>query len=223
MFVSYKNTKLSFVSQGGRVLKSTIINTLLVALIATITLPLTPRSADAQENKSAGLVAVLDVAKVFKENQGFDSKMKAIKSEADTLKAQIQQQQDAIKNEAQQLSNYEPGSPDRNQLEATLEQKQTALRTKARQAEADLLNREAKIYYDTYQEMQNVVAGLASQHGISLVLRFDSTAIDPTNRPEVIKGVNRAVVFHRRLDLTSMVIGKMNPSTAAAPTGTQNK
>ena len=194
-----------------------------MALLATITSPLTQRCADAQENKSAGLVAVLDVAKVFKENQGFDAKMKAIKSEADTLKAQIQQQQEAIKSEAQQLSNYEPGSPDRNQLEATLEQKQTALRTKARQAEADLLNREAKIYYDTYQEMQNVVAGLASQHGISLVLRFDSAAIDATNRAEVIKGVNRAVVFHRRLDLTNMVISQMNPSTAAAPDGTQNK
>jgi Skp family chaperone for outer membrane proteins len=204
-------------------LKSTIIKTFLVALIATVTLPLTQRCADAQETKGAGLVAVLDVAKVFKEHQGFDAKMKAIKSEAEGLKAQIQQQQDAIKSEAQELGNYEPGSPDRNQLEATLEQKQAALRTKARQAEADLLNREAKIYYDTYQQMKSIVSSLASQHGISLVLRFDSGPIDSTNRPEVIKGVNRAVVFHRRLDLTKMVIGQMNPSTAAAPTGTQNK
>lgn len=204
-------------------MKSTIIKTFLVALIATVTLPSTQRSADAQETKSAGLVAVLDVARVFKEHQGFDAKMKAIKSEADGLKTQIQKQQDAIKAEAQSLANFEPGSPDRNQLEATLEQKQAALRTKARQAEADLLNREAGIYYETYQQMQKVVSDMASQHGISLVLRFDSAPIDSTNRPEVIKGVNRAVVFHRRLDLTNMVIGQMNPSTAAAPTGTQNK
>ncbi len=163
------------------------------------------------------------LADVVKEHQGFDAKMKAIKSEAEGLKGQIQQQQDAIKAEAQELGNYEPGSPDRNQMEATLEQKQAALRTKARQAEADLLNREAKIYYDTYQQMQSIVSSLASQHGISLVLRFDSAGIDSTNRAEVIKGVNRAVVFHRRLDLTNMVIGQMNPSTAAAPTGTQKK
>ena len=108
-------------------------------------------------------------------------------------------------------------------MEATLEQKQAALRTKARQAEADLLNREAKIYYDTYQQMQSVVSSLANQHGISLVLRFDSGAIDSTNRAEVIKGVNRAVVFHRRLDLTNMVIGQMNPSTGRRPQLEPNK
>lgn len=204
-------------------MKSTIFKTFLVALIATVTLQSAQRSADAQETKSAGLVAVLDVAKVFKDHQGFDAKMKAIKSEAEGLKTQIQQQQDAIKAEAQALTNYEPGSNERNQLEATLEQKQAALRTKARQAEADLLNREAGIYYETYEQMQKVVSAMANQHGISLVLRFDSGPIDSTNRPEVIKGVNRAVVFHRRLDLTNMVIGQMNPGTAAAPTGTQNK
>ena len=204
-------------------MKSTIFRTFVVALIATVTLPLVQRHATAQETKAAGLVAVLDVAKVFKENQEFDGKMKTIKAEADGLKAQIQQQHEAIKAEAQELGQYDPGTTQRNQLEATLEQKQTALRTKARQAEADLLNREAKIYYDTYQQMQSVVANLASQHGISLVLNFDSEPFGATNRPEVIKGVNRAVVFHRRLDLTNMVIGQMNPGTAQAPTGTQTK
>lgn len=180
-------------------------------------------AASAQEDKG-GLVAVLDVAQVFKMNQNFDSKMAAIKSEADTLKTQIEQQMEAIQNEAQSLGQYAVGSSERNQMEASLEQKQTSLRTKARQAEADLLNREAKIYFDTYQQMQTVVASLADQHGISLVIRFDSEKIDSENRAEVIKGVNRAVVFHRRIDLTNMVIQNMGPTTtAAAPTGTQNK
>jgi len=203
-------------------LKTFIIKTLCAAVMAAVVFPLSSQS-HAQEDKGAGLVAVLDVAKVFRENQEFESKMAQIKSEADALKAQIQQQQEAIKDEAQQLKDYEVGSTERNQLEAALEQKQTALRTKARQAEADLLNREAKIYHETYQKMQEVVGSIANQHGISLVVRFDSEPIDATNRAEVVKGVNRSVVFHRRLDLTKMVIGQMNPATAQAPTGTQNK
>jgi Skp family chaperone for outer membrane proteins len=200
-------------------LKSTIKRSLLLALVATIMTPLTHQSVSGQDNQSAGLVAVLDVAKVFKENAGFDAKMKAIKSEADDLKVQITQQQEAIKAEAEQLGQYNVGSPERNSLEEQLEQKQTSLRTKARQAETELLNREAKIYYDTYKEMQSVVSSMASQYGISLVLRFDSDTIDPQNRAEVIKGVNRAVVFHRRLDLTNQVIKQMNPGQAQAPTG----
>ena len=71
--------------------------------------------------------------------------------------------------------------------------------------------------------MQTVVSSVAASNGISLVIRFDSEDIDPTNRGEVIKGVNRAVVYHRQLDLTRMVSSAMNGQQAQAPTGTQNK
>ena len=203
-------------------MKSTIIKSLLVAAVAVM-VPLAPQSVEAQATPQSGLVAVLDVAKVFKENQEFASKMELIKAEADTLKDQITKQQESIKARAQQLGSYEVGTADRNKLEADLEQQQAALRTKARQAEADLLNREAKIYYDTYQNMQGIVSSLSGQYGISLVLRFDSEPIDSTNRAEVIKGVNRSVVYHKRLDLTKEVTAAMNQRQAMAPTGTQNK
>ena len=208
-------------------MKSYITKMVLKAVLIAVTavVATTTGQANAQEAK-AGLVAILDVAKVFKENNGFDSKMKGIKAEADGLKEKITQQQEAIKQRAQQVTQYELGSPERNKLEAELEQEQAALRTKARQAEADLLNREARVYYETYQKMQTVVSSVASSNGISLVLRFDSEDIDPTNRGEVIKGVNRAVVYHRQLDLTRMVSSAMNGQGAAqaqANTGTQNK
>lgn len=204
-------------------MKSNVFKLFLVAIAAVVTTQAT-QIASAQEAQS-GLVAILDVAKVFKQNQEFDSQMKAIKAEAETLKGQITQQQDAIKASAQKVTEYEIGSPNRNKMELELEQQQTALRTKARQAEANLLNREARIYYETYQKMQGIVSSVAAQNGISLVLRFDSEKIDPTNRAEVIKGVNRAVVYHRQLDLTKMVSNAMNgPSAQAqAPAGTQNR
>jgi len=214
----------NFVCQGGRILKTIISKSLCTAFIAATTFSISiatfAGSAQAQDENAAGLVAVLDVAKVFKENRAFETRMATIKSEADALKSQLEQQQQSIQTEAQSLGQYEVGTAERNQLEALLEQKQTSLRTKARQAEADLLNREAKIYHETYQQMQSVVGNIANQHGIALVIRFDSEDIDSTNRAEVIKGVNRPVVFHRRLDLTTMVISQMNPAQAAAPTGT---
>jgi hypothetical protein len=64
--------------------------------------------------------------------------------------------------------------------------------------------------------MQAVVEEAATKYGLSLVLRFDSQEIDPNNRNEVVKGVNRAVVFHRKLDLTSMVSDALNARMAAA-------
>lgn len=190
--------------------------TLLVAIAALLIPTTVATTTNAQEGSGPGLVAVLDVAKVFKNNQSFDSQLKSIKAQADKLREEITKQQESLKTRAQQLTNYEVGSADRNQLEGQLAQEQAAMQTKARQAEADLLNREARIYYDTYQQMQKVVESIAAQNNISLVLRFDSEQIDSSNRAEVIKGVNRSVIFHRRLDLTNMVSEALNARTAQA-------
>lgn len=190
-------------------LKLALIKSVAFTFVALIALGSTTYG---QETR--GIVAILDVAKVFKENQVFKAKMDAIKAEADRLKETITAQQEQIKVRAQGLNELERGTPDRNKLEADLEVQQTSLRTQARQAETELLNREALIYYETYQQMQAVVSQMANEYGLSLVLRFDSEPIDPNNRTEVIKGVNRAVVFHRKLDLTDMVTQQLNQRMA---------
>lgn len=194
------------------------MNTITKSLFAVFTIALFVgvSQSHAQNNAGPGVVAVLDVAKVFKDNQFFDSKMKEIKGAADQLRADITQQQENIKTRAQELANYEVGTPDRDQREAALAQEQTALGLKAKRNEAELLNREARIYHDLYLEMQSVVSQIASEYNIALVLRFDSGEINPDNRADVIKGVNRPVVFHRRLDLTAMVSEKLNARMAQA-------
>ena len=192
-------------------MKSTIIKPVIFVVAAVVAF-----SASVVSAQETGRVAILDVAKVFKENASFDAKVKAIKAEADQLKVQITAEQDRIKAEVLKLRKMEAG-PKRNQMEADLEQQHTRLRTTTRQSESELLNREARVYFETYGEMQAVVEGLAKEYGLSLVLRFDSESIDPNNRNEVIKGVNRAVVFHRQLDLTKLVSDQLNARMAAAP------
>ena len=200
-------------------MKSTFSKIVLSTLVTVVALSVS--TASAQEAKQSGIVAVLDVAKVFKDNRDFESKMQSIKSTADQLKASIQQKQEAIKQEAGGLQQYEVGSAERNQMEAELVQKQAKLRTEAHQAEVDLLSKEARVYYETYQQMQSILSSLSTEYGISLVLRFDSEEVDANNRGEVIKGVNRAVVYQQGLDLTTMVIEKMSNNVAAAGGGTQ--
>ncbi|MDG2012424.1 MAG: OmpH family outer membrane protein [Pirellulaceae bacterium] len=175
----------------------------------------------AQEN--SGMVAVLDVAKVFEDNTVFTSRMDAIKQEATSFKAQMEQEQAQIQMEAEPLKDLKPGSPEFNALQAALEQKTAGLRTKAQQTNTDLLSREARIYYDTYQQMQKTVAALATEYNISLIIRFDSQSIDPANRPDVIKGVNRNVVYQKNLDLTSLVISKMGSVSTADAGGNLNQ
>lgn len=174
-------------------------------------------SVSAQERPVAGIVAVLDVAKVFERNLEFDQKMQIIRQEAERLKNTVQSTQEQIRLDAQQLQGMDPTSAQAKQLEMELEQRQGALRASARQSEADLLVREAQAYHETYQKMQSIVAAFSVENGISMVLRFDSSAIDPENRGDVIKGVNRAVIYHKDLDLTKWIIERMGPQVADKP------
>ena len=193
-------------------MNSTTIKPVIFFIAAVVALGASVVSA-----QETGRVAILDVAKVFKDNTSFGDKMAALKAEAERLKGQVTAEQDRIKVEVMKLRDLKPG-PERNKREADLEQQHTHLRTTTRQAESELLSQEARVYFDTYREMQAVVEAIAQANGLSLVLRFDSESVDPNNRNEVIKGVNRAVVFHRGLDLTKMVSEQLNDRMAAAPT-----
>ena len=149
--------------------------------------------------------------------------MEAIKAEATKFKSQMEEEQLAIQQEAEGLKSLNQGSPEFNALQAELEQKTATLRTKAQQTNTALLNKEAQIYYDTYQQMQTTVADLASKYNITLIIRWDSKPIDPTKRDEVIKGVNRNIVYQKDLDLTSLVIDNMGALSTADRGGNLNK
>lgn len=171
-----------------------------------------------------GVVAVLDVVRVFNENADHSAEMERIRQAAESVKAEVERELEQIKADAQPLLKMEQGSVERNQLEGQLEQRQTALKTKARQQEMDLLTAEAKVYFATWTRMQQVIARIAQHNQISLVLRFDSASMDPENRADVIKGVNRSVIYNDRLDMTDLVIAEMGPTVArTAAAGTINR
>ncbi len=192
-------------------MNSTTIKPVIFFIAAVVALGASVVSA-----QETGRVAILDVAKVFKDNTSFGDKMAALKAEAERLKGQVTAEQDRIKVEVMKLRDLKPG-PERNKREADLEQQHTHLRTTTRQAESELLSQEARVYFDTYREMQAVVEAIAQANGLSLVLRFDSEDIDPNNQQSVKKGLNRSLVFHRKLDLTPLVSQQLNARMAAAP------
>lgn len=199
-------------------MKSNIYKLALITAFA-ISLPLTGGTAQAQE---PGIVAILDVAAVFQKNLEFNTQMQEIKNAANDLKKQITAQQQAIQQRAVEINAMESG-PDRFEQEAALEQQQTQLKTQARQAETNLLNREAQIYYVTYQKLQSVVKAVAEANNIKLVLRFDNSPVNGNVRPEVIKAVNRSVVYNKQLDLTALVTEQMGPQVVADNSETQLK
>lgn len=180
-----------------------------VAVALLVSLGTVANGQQAQGQGQAGIVAVLDVAKVFKEHAQFNASMEAIKKEIEVFEEEFRGKRESLQNQVRALQNL-VGQPEFKTEEAALARKEADLQIEANQKRAEILTKEAEIYYSTYNEVVATVARLSGGYGISLVIRYDSGAIDQTDRASVIKGVNRSVVFQRDLDLTALVLQELN-------------
>ena len=183
-----------------------------VAVALLVSLGTVANGQQTQEQGQGGIVAVLDVAKVFKEHAQFNASMEAIKKEIEVFEEDFRGKRESLQNQIRALQSLQ-GQPEFKTEEAALARKEADLQIEANQKRAEILSKEAEIYYSTYNEVVATVARLSGSYGITLVIRYDSGAIDQTDRASVIKGVNRSVVFQRDLDLTTLVLQELNKST----------
>jgi Skp family chaperone for outer membrane proteins len=155
-------------------------------------------------------VAVIDVAYVFKNYERFNQQLEAIKREIEAFENDLRKQQQAFGDLAEQLKQYTPESPEYKRIDAEATRKRINLQADAAMKKKQILEKEAKSYYDAYQIIQGAVKSLAERYNIGLVLRFDREEMTPSNRASVLKGVNRAVVYQRNLDITDLVLETIN-------------
>jgi hypothetical protein len=72
------------------------------------------------------------------------------------------------------------------------------------------MEREAKVYYQTYLEVVEAVNYFAKRQGIGLVLRFSGEPIDPNRRDDVLREINKPVVMQDSIDITLEVLVLLN-------------
>jgi Skp family chaperone for outer membrane proteins len=173
-----------------------------------------PVVAQGQAPESPGIVAVLDMVRVFKAHPGHQAAMVKIEARAEELRKDFQQQQIALQEKAKAAATQYQGAQ-LDSIEITLRQEEVALQTKARQAQTELMKSEAEAFYKTHAEVMTIVQTLCQRYNVGLVLGYDSEPIDP-NRPEsVIRGVQRSVVYKTN-DLTDHVLHEIPGAIRAA-------
>ncbi len=163
-------------------------------------------------------VVVIDVSYIFKNHIRFKEAQDAMKKEVEQFEETIRAERDAITKMAEQLKSFQPDSPDYKRLEEQIAERTGKLQLETSRARKDFLQREAKLYYDTYQEVTNHVANFARQNNISLVLRFSSEPIEVDDRASVLQGINRAVVYQNQLNITPHILRMINGSAAPQQT-----
>jgi Skp family chaperone for outer membrane proteins len=152
-------------------------------------------------------VALLDVAKVFKQARDFNAQMNRMKIEIETFDRTIRGRQAELEKLRPKGSGSAPSSGEATEKAAKMAADLQAEVAAKRQS---FLVEEARVYADTYKTIQDVVDQICQARDVGVLLRFSSDPIDPADRSSVLQGVNRPVVYSAVPDLTADVIAALN-------------
>ncbi len=179
--------------------------------------PTAPRTVPMVRN-----VAVVDIDYIFKNHVRHKQQMEAIRAEATAAEQWAQQEQASLKALAEQLKDHQPGTPTYSQIDDTLLRRQKEFEADVLKKRKDLMLKEAKVVYATYQEIVGEIQYFAAANGITMVFRFNGTEPDPNNPDDVLRTINRWIVYQgAELDITPIILQRLNArvQTATAPAG----
>jgi len=155
-------------------------------------------------------IVIVDVAKVFKEHIRLKQAMSILGDEVKAYDSYLRDQQGQMKKLAEQRQQLKPSSPEYKEIDAKLARQQSDLQVEMQLKKKAFMEREAKHFYNTYDEVSRTVAEFADANGIRLVLRFNGAPMDRENRASVLQGVNNDIVYQKDLDITDIIIAEVN-------------
>jgi Skp family chaperone for outer membrane proteins len=158
-----------------------------------------------------GGIALIDISKVFKQHTRFTSMMNTLKAEVERTEELMRKEADALKQMVEQMKQYKPGSPEYKEWERQLAERRSDMNVQAQLTRKEFLQKEAKIYHQVYREIEYYLGMLANGRNYSLVLRFNGDQVDAENPEEVLRFINKPVVWHSPgVDITDEVIASLN-------------
>jgi Skp family chaperone for outer membrane proteins len=201
--------------------KVSLLGATFVAAIVGI-LSLAYPTADAQTPRPSGHnIAVVDVSVIFKQHQRFLAATEKFKKDVEAAEAKLKEEYNRVQALQQQLKGLNPGSPDYKQMEQRVAREYADLQIKQQSQKKDLMELEGKIYFQVYKELDDSVKLFAERNNIALVLRYASDPMDnPTDRNEIVRGINRSVVYvNPALDITTLILQDLNRSASPVSSG----
>ncbi len=163
-------------------------------------------------------IAVVDIAYIFKTYQKFKQQTDEMKTRVQAAEADINKDQDGIKRKAEELRGYNSGSPDYKKAENDLVRMQADLQLKVSLQKKDFMEQEGKIYFNVSREVEDAVKQIAIKNGIVLVLRFNGDPVDGNNREDILRDINKGIVYYdHNMDITPAVLVELNRSAGANP------
>jgi Skp family chaperone for outer membrane proteins len=144
-----------------------------------------------------GPVALLDVAKVFKNSQKLQAELSAIRMGLGELQQELREVEQA---------GSAPGS---GQSAEELKRLIATIKLKLAERQREIPIEESRAYADAYQSVQVVLAEICTERGIRMVFRYNSNDPNPDDRGAIMAQINAQVVYSSAPDLTDEVIAAL--------------
>lgn len=170
-----------------------------------------PNPAGANASKFG--VAVVDIPYVFKNYERFRATSEDMKKEMETIDANVKAERSQIAATEQERNKYNPGTAEYKKLDEEMARQMAEFQLKTSKLQKDFMERQAKLYYQTYLEVVDAVNQYATSHNIGMVMRFNGEPVDPNSREAVMRDINKQIVVQNRLDITPDVLALLNRDT----------
>ena len=165
-------------------------------------------------------VAIVDIGVVFKNHPVFSQQLESLKQEAEQFKANSVQLQQQLMQKAEVLRQYTPGSAEFKKAESDLAKESAGLEVEQRDKMRTLMQREAKLHFNTYTEVNNLIGQYCDQRQIQLVLRFNSEPMDPSKPGTIMQRVNGSIIYYDQdKDITQKIIAQLVQMNGSANRG----
>src|SRR3954453_623195 len=155
-------------------------------------------------------IAVVDISYIFKKHERFKTSMDTMKKEMETIEAELKADREKIAGQEQQRNAFNPGSAEYKKMDEDIARQMADFNLKMGKLRKEFLEREAKVYYQTYLEVVDAVKYYAKRQNIGLVLRFNGEPVDPNRRDDVLREINKPVVVQDQIDITPDVLVLIN-------------
>jgi len=164
-----------------------------------------------------GAIALLDVSYVFKNHVRFKASMAELQADVEGAETAVKKERDQLKALADRLTEHRSGSPEYKQLEEEIARLQSNMAVKVQLQKKEFLQREAKIYHTVYREIMQEVDYYAASNGIAMVMRFNGDEVDASKPEDVLRDINKPIVWYPKdRDITPYILQALN-RTAANP------
>ena len=159
-------------------------------------------------------IAFVDVAKIFKGHTAYKAKMDKMKEKVDSEEAKVAANTKRLEGMAENLKDptVDLDTADRIRQEILQSQKLGAAEIELKKAQ--FMREEGRIYYDTINDVREIIQRCCERNGIQVVIRFNGDPVDPNSREDVLRAINGPIpYFDPAMDITDEIIAEVNSQT----------